>query len=258
MRRFHGKSVIITGGASGIGLATAKSFAKEGATVIIAGRTEEAGQKAVQDILEIGGLGYFIKADVSIETEVENLMNEAMKYCSSIDVLVNNAAMFYNSTFIEEDTTKWKKVFDVIVNGTYFCSKHAARKMVETNTKGSIINVSSINSHRALNFSSHYNAGKGAVDQLTRCMALELSEYGIRVNGIAPGFIDTPMSVVEGVKEHETEEFKNYYVRQRKIPLARSGLPEEIANVITFLASDESSYIQGATIPVDGGLAITF
>jgi NAD(P)-dependent dehydrogenase (short-subunit alcohol dehydrogenase family) len=130
--------------------------------------------------------------------------------------------------------------------------------MVDNAIHGSIVNVSSINAHRALDLSSHYNAAKGALDQLTRCIAFELSPYQIRVNGVAPGFIETPMSIVNGVKEHETEEFQNYYVNMRKIPLARHGQPEEVANVILFLASEEASYIQGAIIPVDGGLSNTF
>jgi meso-butanediol dehydrogenase/(S,S)-butanediol dehydrogenase/diacetyl reductase len=123
---------------------------------------------------------------------------------------------------------------------------------------GAIVNISSINGFRALKLSSHYNAAKGALDQLTRCTALELSPHGIRVNGVAPGFIETELSIVSGVNELETDEFMNYYIKQRRIPLARAGHSEEIATIIAFLASNEASYIQGAIIPADGGLSITF
>lgn len=253
----RGKTVVITGGASGIGLATAKHFARKGATIIIVDKSNNS-EQAISEVQNMGVKCLFFQTDISVEEEVKDLMQKAVEACSSIDVLVNNAAIFYNSIFTEESTDKWKKVFNVIVDGTYFCTKYAAKEMKEKGTKGSIINVSSINAHRALEWSSHYNAAKGAVDQLTKCTALELSDYGIRVNAVAPGFIDTPMSIVDGVKEHETEDFQAYYVGKRKIPLRRSGSPEEVANVIGFLASEEASYIQGAIIPVDGGLSTTF
>lgn len=255
---FGGKTVVVTGGATGIGLATARLFAERGADVVIAGRSESSGEEAVNSLKNFGGKSRFIRTDVSKESDVRQLIDRTVEHTGRMDILINNAAMFYESEFLTESTERWRAVFDTTVNGAYWCSKYAAQAMKAQGGGGAVVNVSSINGVRALNLSSHYNAAKGALDQLTRCTALELSPYGIRVNGVAPGFIDTAMSVIGGVNELETETFKQYYVEQRKIPLARAGEPDEVAAVIAFLASDAAAYIQGAIIPVDGGLSITF
>jgi len=258
MSRFNEQTVIVTGGATGIGFATARRFAAEGANVVIAGRNEANGDFAWKELQKLGGNPLFVRTDISDELSVQHLMKRTIEHTGRIDVMINNAAMFYESEFIEETTERWKAVFDTIVNGAYWCSKYAARSMIERNNGGAIVNVSSINGSRALKSSSHYNAAKGALDQLTRCTALELSEHGIRVNGVAPGFIETELSIVGGVNELETDWFKQYYVEQRRIPLARAGQVDEVASVIVFLASQEASYIQGVIIPVDGGLSTTF
>ncbi|WP_214625994.1 SDR family NAD(P)-dependent oxidoreductase [Paenibacillus agaridevorans] len=257
MGRFNGRTVIITGGATGIGLETSEHFAAEGADVVMAGRSVKSGTEALLRLERYKERVHFIATDVSVEEDVKRLVEQTMTLTGRVDVLVNNAAMFYESDFMEESTERWRAVFDTIVNGAYWCTKYAARAMKGTGG-GAVVNVSSINGVRALKKSSHYNAAKGALDQLTRGTALELSPLGIRVNGVAPGFIDTALSVIGGVNELETEDFKRYYVGQRKIALARPGLPHEVARAILFLASEEASYIQGAILPVDGGLSITF
>lgn len=256
--RFADKTVVVTGGATGIGFATARLFAGEGASVVIAGRNRSNGEAALQRLAGTGGAHSFVPTDVAVEADVRTLMERAVAHTGRLDVLVNNAAMFYESDFVAESTEAWHRVFDVIADGAYYCTKYAAQAMIAGGSGGAVVNVSSINAYRALNRSSHYNAAKGALDQLTRCTAFELAPHGIRVNGVAPGFIDTEMSVIGGVNELETEDFLRYYVGQRKIPLARAGQPEEIAAVVAFLASDAASYMQGAIIPVDGGLSITF
>ena len=123
---------------------------------------------------------------------------------------------------------------------------------------GRIVNVSSVNAFLGAAQSSHYNTAKGAVDQLTRCLAVEWAPHGILVNGVAPGFVETAMAVVDGVNEHETPDFQAFYVQRRRIPLARPAQPEEIAAAVLFLASDRCTYITGHTIVVDGGLSVTF
>jgi meso-butanediol dehydrogenase/(S,S)-butanediol dehydrogenase/diacetyl reductase len=258
MSRFDNKVVVISGGSTGIGFRTAQLLAQEGARVVIAGQNPENGMKAQKQLNEMGGKHLYVQADISRESDVKALIDSTMEQMGQIDVLVNNAAMFYESDFLTESTDKWHRVFDVIVDGAYLCSKYAANAIISGGKQGTIVNISSINGSRALQYSSHYNAAKGALDQLTRCTALELAPYNIRVNGVSPGFINTELSIVSGINELETEEFKSYYVKMRKIPMARAGRTEEIANVIAFLASEQSSYINGAIIPVDGGLSITF
>lgn len=256
--RFANKAAIITGGATGIGLAAARRLGLEGAKVAIAGRRGDVGEEAAAQLQEAGIEAAFFRCDVSVLEEVERLMEAVQRQYGAIDILVNNAAYANTIDFLSPETERWRHVFDVTVNGTYYCSRAAALVMAQQAGGGRIINVSSINGYRALEGSSHYNAGKGAMDQLTRCMAAELAPLGIRVNGIAPGFIDTAMSVIDGENELETDWFKSIYVERRKIPVARAGLPEEVAAVIAFLASEDASYLCGAILPVDGGLSITF
>jgi NAD(P)-dependent dehydrogenase (short-subunit alcohol dehydrogenase family) len=258
MRRFEGKTAVITGGATGVGLATARRLAEEGARVVISGRRIDVGVEAVNGLRSLGLEAAFVSADVADAEQVKSLMEQTVQAYGQIDILVNNAAVFIPGRFMDTTWENWHKVFDVIVSGAYFCTKEAARIMIDKGIPGKIINVSSINSTRALEESSHYNAGKGALDQLTRNTALELMEHKIGVNAVALGFIDTPMSIVDGVREHETDWFRDIYVARKKIPQQRSGQPEEAAAVIAFLASEDASYMCGAVVPVDGGLSITF
>lgn len=233
MRRFEGRIALVTGGATGVGYATAEHLASEGAEVVIVGR----------------------RAD---ERSVDDLFRHVKERYGRLDVLVNNAAAFEPLRFLGADRKAWRRIFDIIVDGTYLCTQAATAPMRETGTGGYIVNVSSINGSRALEESSYYNAAKGALDQLTRNTALELIDYGIRVNGVALGFSETPMAVVNGEKEHETDWFKSIYVARGKIAQRRQGQPEEVAGVIAFLATEDASYMCGAIVPVDGGLSITF
>lgn len=258
LKRFRDKSVIITGGATGIGFATARRFAAEGAHVTMVGWGNEDGERALDELLNAGYAAHFVLADVSSASDVKSMVESVVDKFGRIDILVNNAAISNTLEFLHADYAEWHKVFNIIVEGTYLCSQMVAQQMVKQGVQGQIVNVSSLNSHRALQGSSHYNAAKGAVDQLTRCMALELSSHGIRVNAVNPGFIDTLLSIVDGENELESDWFQSIYVKQKKIPQQRAGQPDEVAAVIAFLASSDASYICGATVPVDGGLSITF
>ncbi|SFT14544.1 SDR family NAD(P)-dependent oxidoreductase [Paenibacillus sp. BC26] len=256
--RFESKVALITGGATGVGYATACRLGSEGAIVVISGRRSDVGEHAAAALVEQGYRASFIACDVSDEAAVAAMFAQVEGEFGQLDILVNNAATFEPMRFLGAEMKDWRKVFDIIVDGTFHCTQAAARMMTAKGTRGSIINVSSINGSRALEESSSYNAAKGAMDQLTRNTALELIDAGIRVNSVALGFIETPMSVVDGVKEHETAWFQDIYVARGKIAQRRQGQPEEVAGVIAFLASEDASYMCGAVIPVDGGLSITF
>ncbi|WP_308636376.1 SDR family NAD(P)-dependent oxidoreductase [Paenibacillus silvisoli] len=256
--RFDGKVALITGGATGVGFATASRFASEGAKVVITGRRTDVGEQAAAELTAQGYTACFIGCDVSDEAAVAALFGQVEQRFGRLDILVNNAATFEPMKFLGAELKDWRKVFDIILSGAFHCTQAAAKLMTDKGIQGSIINVSSINGSRALYESSSYNAGKGALDQLTRNTALELIDHGIRVNSVALGFIETPMSVVDGVKEHETDWFLEIYVARGKIAQRRQGQPEEAAGAIAFLASEDASYMCGAVIPVDGGLSITF
>lgn len=248
------RTALVTGGASGIGLATARRFGRDGARVVLVDRRPEAGLAASRVLASEGIDVTFLEGDVASEESVRSFVAAAGR----VDVLVNNAAIFEPAPFLSADTQTWRRSFDVIAFGAYLCAREVARAMVAASAPGVIVNVSSINSTRGLTHSSHYNAAKGAVDQLTRCLALELADHGIRVNAVAPGFVDTPMSVVDGENELLSAAFRSIYVDGGRIPLRRAAQPSEIAGVIAFLAGPDASYLCGAVVPVDGGLAVTF
>ena len=172
--------------------------------------------------------------------------------------MVNNAGIFYPADFLTTPFAEWQKAVDVMYFGAVHCSQAAARAMVAQGHGGQIVNVSSVNAFLGAPLSSHYNTAKGAIDQLTRCLAVELAPLGILVNGVAPGFVETPMAIIDGVSEHSTAEFQQFYVQRRRIPLARPAEPSEIAVVIAFLAEGSATYLTGHTIVVDGGLSVTF
>jgi NAD(P)-dependent dehydrogenase (short-subunit alcohol dehydrogenase family) len=249
---------LVTGGASGIGFAVARRLAAGGARVAIVDRNATAGEDAVQRLRHDGFDASLQVGDVTDEDDVGRCVAAAEAAYGPVTVLVNNAAIFEPVTFLSGASADWRRTFEVIVAGAYTCSREVARRLVAHGRGGAIVNVSSINAHRALPQSSHYNAGKGALDQLTRCLAVELADHGIRVNAVAPGFIDTPMSVVDGVHELRTEEFRRDYVAGGRIPLRRPGAAEEVAEVVAFLAGPAATYVCGAIVPVDGGLALTF
>ncbi len=256
MGDLHGKVALVTGAARGIGQAVAEVFVREGAAVMVADLPGSDGEATAATLRGAGGLAAFVAADVT--RDAEKMASATVETFGRLDILVNNAGVFYNADALTTPLADWQRVFDVIFYGALHCSRAAGRIMTAQGQGGRIVNVSSVNGFLGLAQSSHYNTAKGAVDQLTRCLAVEWAPFGILVNGVAPGFVHTLMSIVGGVNELETPDFQEFYVRHRRIPLARAAQPAEIAEAVCFLASDRCTYITGHTMVVDGGLSITF
>lgn len=244
MSRFEGKTVVITGGTSGIGEATAILFAEEGANVFIAGRSYDRGKEIVESLRNDGYDIEFVTCEMSQEPDVKWLIERAVGRTSRIDVLVNNAAMFYTCPLEDQSTEKWDNMFDVNVKGYFWATKYALPFLKRS--KGCIINNASVaGMHSYVSGKSFaYSASKAAVIQFSRVCALNYASDGVRVNAICPGIIQTPV--------YNKDVSDSAY----KIPLLRVGRAEEVANVIAFLASKEASYLTGIVLPIDGGLTL--
>jgi len=254
MRRLDGKVAIITGAGSGIGLVTAKLFASEGARVAVLDRKEAADVAA--EIVQSGSVALGWEVDLCDHAAAEQAVHEAAKRMGRLDILVNNAATYVLRSLDEVTVEEWRKVLDTNLTAYFVCARSAAVEMRE-HGGGSVVNISSV--HRIISepMSGAYAASKGGVAQLTRNLAIEFAADNIVVNSISPGFIRTPMSIVDGVDETSTPRFADYYVNSGRIPLRRAGLPEEVAVAALFLASRECGYLTGADLVVDGGLTIT-
>lgn len=247
--KFKDKIVLVTGASSGIGQATAKSFIEQGATVFGFGRNKD-GLEAVEGLLPCPG-------DITNHAELENYIKFIIDRHGSIDVLVNNAGFSYYSRHAESSLEEWRMTMSVNLEGYYLMAKLVVPSMMEKGS-GWIVNVSSVQAIASEPSVGAYAASKGGIISWSRALAVDLAEYGILVNVVAPGCIHTGMSIINGIDETATEYFQEWYVKQRKIPLARVGRPEEVAKAILFLSSDDCSYITGQTLVVDGGLTITF
>jgi NAD(P)-dependent dehydrogenase (short-subunit alcohol dehydrogenase family) len=250
------QTAIVTGAGSGIGRACAHQLAAKGHAVVVADINEAAARSVVAEIALAGGRATALQADV--RHDAQRMVDAAVQTYGALDILVNNAGIFYAADFLTTPFEDWHRAVDVMFYGATKCSRAAAQQMVAQGGGGQIVNISSVNAFLGASLSSHYNTAKGAIDQLTRCLAVELAPHRILVNGVAPGFVETPMAVVDGVNEHSTQDFKQFYVQRRRIPLARPAEPDEIATVVTFLAEGTATYLTGHTIVVDGGLSVTF
>ena len=247
------KHAIISGGGTGIGRATAVRFAEEGATVTIVGR-REAPLRDTSAL--IGAACRFAVCDVADRPSWEKVIAD----CPRLDVLVNNAALCFMVDALADDLDPWQQLLSVNMYGYLHGCRAAGRKMAAAGG-GRIINVTSIQGKFAEAGSAHYGMAKGAVNQLTRCLAVEWAPHNILANAIAPGFVDTAMTREVGfdkIDELETDLYKQFYVGQRKIPMARAGQPEEIAEAALFLAHPRNSYMTGHVLVVDGGMTATF
>jgi NAD(P)-dependent dehydrogenase (short-subunit alcohol dehydrogenase family) len=239
----QGKVVLITGAAQGIGAACAQRFAREGAKLVLCDVSDAPGQALAK---ELGAL--YVHADVSQKAEVDAVVAQALALHGCIDVLVNNAGIFKAAPFLEVSEADFDAVLAVNLKGSFLMAQAAARAMVERRTRGSIINMSSVNGVLAIPSIASYNMSKGGINQLTRVAALALADHGIRVNAVAPGTIATELAA----KAVLTDEAAKARIMSRT-PMRRLGEPAEIADVVAFLASEASTYITGEIITVDGG-----
>ncbi|MCM3781366.1 SDR family oxidoreductase [Neobacillus mesonae] len=243
MTNLQGKVAIITGGASGIGLATVKAFLEKGAKVVIADYNEEHGKSAEKELKQSYNDVLFVKVNVADEKQVESLVAETVKQFGKLDVIFNNAGIGVQKPSHELTDEDYKRVISINQDGVFYGSKYAIREMLK-NGGGSIINTSSILGSVGEPTSMPYAASKGAVNQITKSLALEYADRNIRVNAVAPGFIESGM-----VNKEALGEFYDGLVA--KHPLGRLGKPEEIAHAVVFLA--ENDFVTGTTVFVDGG-----
>ncbi|ANY87593.1 MULTISPECIES: SDR family NAD(P)-dependent oxidoreductase [Pseudomonas] len=238
MARLQNKVAVVTGGASGIGLACVRRFSAEGAQVV--------GLDVGQAPADFPGL--FMTLDVRNEEQVQQVMAEVVQRFGRIDVLVNAAGVASQGSVTSASTADWQRVLDINLTGSMLTSKHVLGQM-QTQRSGSIINIGSIFGLQGCDGNVAYNVSKGGINQLTRSMAIDYGHANIRVNGLCPGLIETPMTSM--VRENQA--FHDFFASQHM--LSRAGQPEEVANVALFLASDDASFVSGQMIAVDGGFS---
>ncbi len=248
--RLKDKVAIVTGSSQGIGRAIATRFAAEGAKVAVTGLGKEALEETAAFLRNQGGQAIAIEADVRYRADIDRMVDNTLREWGRIDVLVNNAGVNRTASFLEITEEDWDWHLDVILKGTFLVSQRVAREMVKRGTGGSIIQMSSVNGLAAEADQAHYNAAKGGINLLAMSMAVELATHGIRVNSLCPGFIETPLTKP---LINNPPAIADYL---RTIPMNRVGQPEEIASAALFMASDESRYMTGHCMVIDGGQVI--
>lgn len=249
MVKLDNKVAVVTGARRGMGKAHALALAEAGAKVLVSDINQEECEKVVEEIKEKGGEAQAAKCDVTKKEEVDNLIKKAKDEWGKLDILVNNAGIAEFKSFLEITEEDWDKTININLKGYFLCCQAAAKVMAEQKS-GSIVNIASVAMGQVgVGFANlaHYCASKGGIVAMTEELAGELAEYNIRVNAVSPGVIETPM--IDPIKQDPNQE----KAVLGRVPMHRVGKPEEVANVVRFLASDESSYMTGSTVVVDGG-----
>ena len=241
--RLKDKTAIITGGGTGIGLATAHAFYQEGAKIILFGRRKEKLEKAVE---KLGGSAIIVQGDMTNNNDLDKLINETLHNFKKIDILVNNAGLFNGSPLHEISDSQWDEIMDINIRSVFQLTRRVLPAML-SQKYGSIIHISSILGLIAVPQVAAYNVSKGALNQFSRSIAVEYGASGIRSNAICPGLIATDMTADLMKDADLMKEWSKEY------PIGRFGKPEDVANACLYLASDESSFVTGITLPVDGG-----
>jgi len=243
--RLKDKIAIITGAAGGLGRATALTFAREGAKIVVADVNEEGGKNVVEEILQAEGAAHFARVNVADPESVNRMVAGTVTQYGRIDILINNAGILADARLVKMELEQWQRVIDVNLKGVFLCGQAVARVM-ETQGRGVILNAASVVGLYGNFGQSNYVAAKAGVIGMTKTWARELGRKGIRVNAVAPGFIETDM--IKTIPE------KVIAMLKEKTPLARMGTPQDIANAYLFLASEEASFITGTVLSVDGGI----
>lgn len=241
--RFENKVAIVTGGASGIGEATVRAFAREGASVVIADLTDKGAQLAA-NVIENGGRAVYVETDVTDSEAVQNLIARTVRIYGRVDIMFANAGIADDARIEQLDESAWRKTIDINLTGVYLCDKYAIQQM-HAQGGGVIVNCGSIHSHVGKSGVTAYAAAKGGVKLLTQTLAIDYGQHNIRVNAVCPGYIDTPL--LKNVPDAQKHALAALH------PMGRLGKADEVANAVLFLASDEASFINGTSLMVDGG-----
>jgi len=244
--KFDNKIALVTGSAQGIGFSIAEKLASEGATVIIADIAEDAAKSASEKLKSAGAKSDYMAMDVSDFNQVAEKMKALVEKHERIDILVNNAGITRDGLILRMSEKDWDMVLDINLKSVFNCSKALARSMMKTG--GVIVNVASIIGQMGNAGQANYAASKGGIIALTKTLAKEFASRGVRANAVAPGFISTAMT------DKLSEEVKGKMLEA--IPLKRLGRPEDVANLVSFLCSDESAYITGQVVRIDGGMVM--
>lgn len=247
MRRFENQVAIVTGAANGIGAATARRLAGEGASVVVADMDEKGGGQTLDAIRASGGTATFAPVDVTSRAQVEALLAAAITAYGQVDVLANIAGVAFDEPFLEITDEKWNRTLAINLTGVFLCSQVVARHMAEHKIAGRIVNMASTNGLVGEAELAHYNASKFGVVGLTMTMAIELAPYNIRVNSVCPGLIKTRLTQPALDDPRWVEGYL------KKIPLNRFGEAEEVAAAVAYLASQDSGFITGHQLVIDGG-----
>lgn len=249
---------VVTGAGQGLGRAVSLEMATEGAKVMLLERNPDTLRAVAGEIEAAGGIARAFALDITDYEAYRKAVAEIIRTFGRIDTLVNNAAINPPARTILDDTLEdWRRTIQINLESVYMGSKLVAPHMVERKA-GRVIHIASIQGFASSGEVGAYNAAKGGIMAFTKSMAVELGPYNILVNAVAPGFMSTPMSVINGVNETETPEFIEWYVKKGKIPLRRTGYPEDVSGTVIFLASQYCRYMTGQLLVVDGGLMSTF
>ena len=255
-KRLLDKKVIVTGGSRGIGAGIVKRIFNEGAEIIIADIKKDLAKNLIED-LKTDKITFF-ETNLSEESEIIKLIEFVKNKWGLLDILINNAGIEDGFLLSDQSYEKYRKTMKINLDAPFLCSKYSL-PLLEKSKSGRIVMISSIQGIRGYKGNISYNTAKGGLINMTRSLAVELADKNILVNSVAPGFINTDMSVMkDGSLEWNTDWFKDVYLKYEKLPVGRYGHPDDVAGAVYFFCSDDSKYVTGQTLLVDGGVSVTF